>query len=162
MNSEANKLLEELEADASAIIPRPASEADIEECQWNLEELKLPPLPDDYIEFLQICNGIAWNGVEFHGTGRVKDNNSLFVLVDLISFAKDNAVYYEELLDLSGLLFIGRSDEDLFVFNRDRGMYEIYETTGMDVMEEYKYFENLFLATVGGRYISEISEPSEL
>jgi len=150
MNSEANKLLETLKADALAMIPRPANDADIEGCMRTLEELELPPLPDDYTGFLQICNGLAWNGVEFYGTNRVAATDSFFILVDVVSFAETKAAYYGDLLDLCGLLFIGRSDEDLFAYNVDRQMYEVYDITGMDVMEEYKYFDNLFLATIGG------------
>jgi hypothetical protein len=149
MNSEANKLLKTLEADASALIPRPANDTDIEKCMRNLEGLNLPALPDDYIEFLQICNGLAWNKVEFYGTNHVTDPDSLFILVDIVSFAKVKATYYGDLLDLSGLLFIGQSDEDFFAYNLNRHMYEIYDIAEMDVMEEYKYFDNLFLATVG-------------
>jgi hypothetical protein len=150
MNSEANKLLEALEADTSALISRPASDADIEGCMRNLEALELPLLPEDYIKFLQICNGLAWNGIEFYGTSSVTNSDPFFILVDVVVFAKSKADYYKDLIESCGLLFLGRGDEDLFAYNVDRKMYEIYDVSGMDVMEEYKYFDNLFLATVGG------------
>ena len=50
-----------------ALIFSPANDMEISRCLRDLESLSIPALPDEYIRFLRLVNGYAWNGFEFFG-----------------------------------------------------------------------------------------------
>jgi hypothetical protein len=66
-----DEIIDILNEDDSAMIPRPASDEDITQCQNDLVELGLEPLPQGYIDFLKKNNGLAWNGIEYYSTDQV-------------------------------------------------------------------------------------------
>ena len=106
----------------------------------------MPSLPADYIEFLKICNGYAFNGVYFYSTDMVTDPETDFTLDDIVSIND-----YNDYRDLGNKLIVGRSDEDLYVYDADNQKYEILDYTSSDTMEEYNSFEELFKEVVGPR-----------
>jgi hypothetical protein len=57
-----DEIIDILDEDDGAMIPRPASDEDITGCNKDLVELGLEPLPQIYIGFLKKNNGLAWNG----------------------------------------------------------------------------------------------------
>jgi len=146
-------LLEKLEEGNYAMIPRPASNKDISLCIEDLSTLELETLPDDYVRFLRLCNGFAWNGIEFYGSDRVTDIETNFTLMDIVSIT-DNMV---DIYEMYECLFLGQSDEDIFCFNSESQKYEILDRTGLDVMESFDSFEELFVDTVGCRFRGVLS-----
>jgi hypothetical protein len=128
-----------------ALIPHPAATRDIKLYQTFLIENNYPEIPKGYIDFLREANGFAWNGIEFYGTFKVKDGS--FFLIDLIS-ANEHHLYHDGFEDC---LMIGRSDEDIFIYNTSNKLYEVLDRTGWDVMEEFKTFNSMFLDIVALR-----------
>ena len=55
-------ILKQLSKDEGAMIVRPASSKDLAQCQKDMAEIGLPPVPHGYIDFLRDVNGFAWNG----------------------------------------------------------------------------------------------------
>jgi hypothetical protein len=136
----------------SAMLPRPATEKDIADCNKDLAELAMPALPADYAELLRQCNGMAWNGVELYGTDRVTDNSDGFVLIDIVSNSDAQDDYFAERIDVYEALYIGRSDEEFFIYNAENKKYEIYDRSGMDVVGTFDTVgDMLFDDTVGAR-----------
>jgi len=138
-----------LNEDDSAMIPRPASEEDITRCQDDLTELALEPLPEGYINFLKKNNGFAWNGIEFYSTYQVTeaDNPHGYKLMDLVSMNDE----FNERYELDEKVLLGRADEDYYTYNIETKKYEALELESREVWEEFDSFENLFFFTVGGR-----------
>ncbi len=139
-------IIEKVSENEEAMIVRPADTKDLAICQKELSEYSMPSLPADYIEFLKICNGYAFNGVYFYSTDMVTDPETDFTLDDIVSIND-----YNDYRDLGNKLIVGRSDEDLYVYDADNQKYEILDYTSSDTMEEYNSFEELFKEVVGPR-----------
>jgi hypothetical protein len=136
----------------SAMLPRPATTKDIARCNKRLAELALPELPADYAELLQQCNGMAWNGVELYGTDHATDPSDGFELADIVSNSDAQDEYFAERIGVYEALYIGRSEEEIFVYNAKNKSYEIYDRTGMDVRARFGCMADmLFDGTVGAR-----------
>ena len=147
------EIIDILNEDDGAMIPRPASEDDIAECNMALNELVLPALPADYIEFLKINNGLAWNGIEFYGTDNVSeaDKPSGFLLIDIVTKSDDFDERYYDAIE-TDCLHIGRADEELYTYNADKKTYEIRDLSAIcEIYDEYETFADLFVAEVGTR-----------
>jgi len=144
-----DEIIDILNEDDGAMIPRPASEEDIAQCQKELIELGLEPLPQGYIGFLKKNNGLAWNGIVFYSTDQVTeaDNPDGFRLMDLVTMNDD----FNERYELDEKVLLGRADEDYYTYNIETKKYEALELESREVWEECDTFEDLFFFTVGGR-----------
>jgi TPR repeat protein len=141
------------QSDNSAWVCRPAAEEDIALCKKNLEELALEPLPPGYADFLKICNGFAWNGVEFWGTAQVSDEkDSSYSLTDLVAMNDDLDGRYSENLEAE-VFYLGRADEDIYVYTTGGKRYEVrsMEEGCREAYESFGTFAELFMHVVGGR-----------
>ncbi len=126
-----------------AMVPRPASHNDIISCQIELLDSLYPVLPNDYIGFLKICNGLSFNGVELYGTDIVKDLITGYVLIDIISYNEE--LFCEE---NKNLLFIGCVDDDIYTYNAKTKMYEVRDICLLDIIEEYSGFCDFFIGEI--------------
>jgi len=149
MKETVDEIIDILNKDVGSMIPRPASDDDIDECQQDLIDLSLEPLPQGYVDFLKKCNGLAWNGIEFYSTDQIveADNPSSFRLMDLVSMNDD----FNELFELDDKVLLGRADEDYYTYNIVTKKYEALELETREAWEEFNTFEELFLFCVGGR-----------
>lgn len=141
-------ILKKLADDDGAMIVRPASSKDLAQCQKDMAEIGLPPVPQGYIDFLREVNGFAWNGIEFFSTDQVTDPESNYTLNDIVT-ANEDFVEYND--DLEGCVLLGRADDDLYVYNTVNEKYEVLDFTGHDVMEDYDAFDALFEGVVSPR-----------
>jgi hypothetical protein len=144
-----DEIIDILNEDDGAMIPRIASDEDIAGCQENLIELGLEPLPQGYIDFLKKCNGLAWNGIIFYSTDIVTEagNPNGFKLMDLVSMNDE----FNDRYELDEKVLLGRADEDYYTYNIETKKYEALELESREVWEELNTFEDLFFFTVGGR-----------
>jgi len=144
-----DELVDILEEDDGAMIPRPATNADISGCNESLIELGLEPLPEGFIHFLKKNNGLAWNGIVFYSTDIVSyaDNPSGFKIMDLVSMNDE----FNDRYELDEKVLLGIADEDYYTYNIETMKYEILERESREAMEEFESFEDLFFFTVGGR-----------
>ncbi|GHV95063.1 hypothetical protein AGMMS50293_13830 [Spirochaetia bacterium] len=156
-------ILEKLREDSGVWLCRPVKEGEIEECNKNLVELALPAIPtsgaDDskglcYGDFLNIHNGFAWNGVELWGCDIVTEagNERGYRLMDLITMNDDyDERYWEN--HKQELLYIGRADDDIYVYNVDDKTYEIrnMEEGCSECNRSFDSFSELFDFIIGGR-----------
>jgi hypothetical protein len=144
-----DEIIDIVNEDDGAMIPRPASDEDIVECNKNLIDLGLEPLPQGYIDFLKKNNGLAWNGIEFYSTDQVTEagNPNGFRLMDLVTMNDE----FNERYELDDKVLLGRADEDYYTYNIQTKKYEALELESREVWEECNTFEDLFLFTVGGR-----------
>ena len=142
-------IIDILNEDEGAMIPRPASEEDIAGCQKDLIELGLEPLPQGYIGFLKKNNGLAWNGIVFYSTDQVTEagNPNGFRLMDLATMNDE----FNERYELDEKVLLGRADEDYYTYNIETKKYEALELESREVWDEYDTFEDFFFYTVGGR-----------
>ena len=144
-----DEIMELLTEDSGAMLPRPATDDDIIQCQKMLVDLGLEVLPQGYIDFLKINNGLAWNGIIFYSTDIVteKDNPHSFKLMDLVTMNDE----FNDKFELDEKVLLGIADDDYYTYNIENQKYEILEFTSRALMEEFDTFEDLFFHTVGGR-----------
>ena len=128
-----------------AVIGSPGSTASVERCNTGMEDRGFPSLPDDYVAFLSKYNGFAWNGIEFYGTDPEVDQETHYVLVDVVSATKSLRDYDDGYQERT---LIGRSDEEVYVYNMQSLKYEALDISGHEVIEEWRTFEELFLDIV--------------
>lgn len=154
-----------------AMVVRPATTADIEEANNELENLSLPPIPSGYADFLQQCNGFAFNGVELFGTDMVSDPETGFELMDMVSFIEQqHGIYVEQMLDWGikdlseealkyifphDLLFFGRVDDDIFSYNPQTQKYESRDINSYEIWDEYPNFEDFWQGEIS-KYLPEL------
>jgi hypothetical protein len=144
-----DEIIDILNEDDGALIARPATDEEITECNGDLTELGLEPLPQGYIDFLKKYNGLAWNGILFYSTYRITEagNPDGFCLMDLVTMNDEFNNFYE----LDEKVLLGRADEDYFSYNIETKKYEALELESREPWEEFDTFEDLFSFTVGGR-----------
>ena len=144
-----DEIIDIVNEDDSAMIPRPATDKDITDCNKDLIELGLEPLPQGYIDFLKKNNGLAWNGIIFYSTDIVTeaDNPDSFKLMDLVTENDD----FNDRYELDEKVLLGRADEDYYTYNITTKKYEALELESREIWEEFDTFEDLFFFTVGGR-----------
>lgn len=145
------EILKTLSEDDGAMIVRPASSKDLAQCQKDMAEIEMHPVPQGYIDFLREVNGFAWNGIEFFSTDQVTDPESNYTLLDIVTANEDFAEYNDDLPDC---VLLGRADDDLYVYNTANSKYEVLDFTGHDVMEDYDTFDALFENVVSPRMIT--------
>jgi hypothetical protein len=150
-----DEIIDILNEDDGAMIPRPASEKDIARCQRDLTKLGLELLPQGYIDFLKKNNGFAWNGIVFYSTDQVtevgssgcQNNPNSFRIMDLAAMNDE----FNERYELDEKVLLGRADEDYYTYDIETKRYEALELESREPWEEFNSFEDLFFFTVGGR-----------
>ncbi|MDR0982477.1 MAG: YrhA family protein [Culturomica sp.] len=142
-----------LRSDDSKFMPPPATQKDILVASTALRTMHLPVFPQDYAEFLKLSNGFAFNGVEIYGTEQFKKDDSNYILPDLITVNNDLNSRYELLLD-KYLFWLGRVDEDLYVYNPETSKYEVRSLEDIESSwDEYDTFEEFFMEEIREKYI---------
>ena len=144
-----DEIIDMVNEDDGAMIPWPASDEDIFQCNSDLIELGLEPLPQGYVDFLKKNNGLAWNGIEFYSTYQVFEvaNPDGYKLMDLVTMNDE----FNDRYELDEKVLLGRADDDYYTYNIETQKYEVLEFTSRDLMDEFDDFANLFHFTVGGR-----------
>ncbi|GHV61400.1 hypothetical protein AGMMS49587_05430 [Spirochaetia bacterium] len=157
------KFIARLRQDGDAIFPPPAAEKDIAECNDFLKRTALPhPLSPDFIAFLAVSNGFAWNGIEIFGADPVsggaphgyKVQDIIGMNLDFLRMGIDFACGDGSRIPFGagcGLLYFGRADEDLYMYNEQTEKYEVRDRTDREVYDEYDRFAAFFIKEVGRR-----------
>jgi len=140
--------------DCYPMIPRPDTSKDIKMCNANLKELALPELPKDYIKFLKIWGGYAYDGIELYGTDHVYDPEEDYALIDIVTATEDFNDYYVDSVEPwleDAELCIGRQNGDYFTYNPEMQKYLVRSHECItDIWDEYDTFEELFINEILG------------
>ncbi len=101
-------------------------------------------LPDEYLNFLRVRNGLDFDGLVIYGTktqlAAGYDDRSIE------GFVEANEVWYEN-DDQKRFLFFGDSDISWYCLDRTTGKYEVQDKPSGTVIEVYDDFDSM-LATV--------------
>ena len=131
--------------ETGALIIKPAKADELTRCQQDLADIHVPQLPADYIEFLQIANGLAWNGFEFYGTYQVTEKKSGYCLKDIVSA---NIKWHDRKIGLAGKLLLGTFDDDIYVYAPESAEYQTLDSLTLSEIDTCESFEELFIANV--------------
>ena len=134
-------------AKRNAIIVPPATENDLLICQKTMTEKKLPPIPQEYMDFLRKCNGFVWD-VKFYGTNQVHyPHRGDYTLRNIVSENEDFLKHHAALNDCV-FLGMGFNNDYLLVYNTSNGFFEVVDRSDHDVDKEYETFEAMFIGVV--------------
>ena len=122
----------------------PTKQDKMAKLRMNMVRNKLPPLPADYIKFLQQTDGLSWNGIRFFGVEEHDRPQRSYTFPSLLKvnldFAKRNRpVSY---------LILGDKDEDLIVYDERQDVYCLVDK--MDLLPDLslpRFFDVLYLLT---------------
>ncbi|MCR5734152.1 MAG: YrhA family protein [Lachnospiraceae bacterium] len=131
--------------ETEALIVKPAKGEEIQRCNEDLAELGFGFIPPDYIEFLEVADGVAWNGFEFFGVFRVTVKKSGYVLPDLISM---NQKIREDKFGMDNRLYLGRFDDDIYVYDRSEDMYLTLDNLTLTLIDSFETFEDMFVSSI--------------
>ena len=103
----------------------------------NLESMGLA-LPSEYQNFLKETNGLYWGGLEFFGTEVTQKDGGC--ITDL---ATQNT-FYQKLNKKGAPLFLGRSDEENFLYDAQQKKYLIVDEFSKEEAKAFSLFEQMF------------------
>ncbi|MCR4654929.1 MAG: YrhA family protein [Lachnospiraceae bacterium] len=132
--------------ETGALIVKSAEGNELSVCVEDLISIGMPALPADYIEFLEIANGFAWNGFEFFGTYQVTVKKQGYVLRDIVSVNKD---WHDRKLGLEGKLVLGQFDDDIYIYDPETKKYQALDNMTLTEIDTYDSFDGLFVCSVG-------------
>jgi len=147
-----NKIIRDLskeDEDIGIQVQPPASNKDINKCQKELAQKGFPSIPDEYVQFLRICNGFLW-GLSFLGT-KPFHSYSDYTYHDLVAANEDFIKYYK---NFAQYLLIGEGHEKKFLYEPEKNLYRTWDYDA-GLWDDYETFEAMFL------YENELVEEDE-
>jgi len=134
-------------SDTNPMILPSIDDEEINRCSRCLTEKSFPPIPQGYAEFLKICGGYAFDGVQLNGTKRVKEKGSSFILNDIAAETFEMYKDYGEEYELGkSLLWFGTDAcGDYLTYDDKTGMYQHRShESKVHVYFECETFEDFF------------------
>ncbi len=114
----------------------------------TLDDIEAPPLPGDFAEFLAQANGFVWNGIEIFGSERIvldRDHSVVPALPEI------NDSYHAKFDQMQCRLVVGRSEDDLYVFDLCADAYLILDRHGFEEVTRFSAFADLLRHIVAER-----------
>ena len=116
--------------------------------EFSLGLFTAPPIPQEYAEFLLLCDGYLYKGIRFFGTrtAQVGREGELPTLYDR------NAAYVYRKAGASlpdGCLVLGDRGDRLFLYSAVSNRYQIVNEETMVEEQSFSSFEELFFSVVG-------------
>ena len=134
------KILSKIDEMGSFFMGPVLSDEKFEKLVDNLNALNID-LPDEYSELLFLCDGLYWGGMEFFASNMHTDKKRGITITDLVS---QNRLFQALNPDKENCCFIGRTDDENYIFNPRTKKYEIIEEFEGSLIKSFDNFESLF------------------
>jgi len=118
----------------------PATEASLQHlCQRTRDELSAE-LPDGYLDFLRITDGLNWNGLFVYASDRNPAINTPTIFMQ--SFVENNLDWrsYEP---HNNYLFYAEGDISLYGYNLVEKRYELQDRSSGDIISTFETFDEM-------------------
>ncbi|WP_266160884.1 YrhA family protein [Dyella silvatica] len=137
-------LLKQLEAEQRKYgdaLPPAATEIQIAELQQAAQREFALDLPQGYLAFLRLSNGLEWDGVCIFSSSKTTyaghPERTFFDLVE-------HNIYFRDPLDMRDYLLLGSDDMDVYVYHLPTGMFEVRDRVPFDnLYASFKTFDEL-------------------
>ncbi len=119
-----------------------AKEDDVRMLRMTLGRHKLPSLPMDYVQFLNLTDGMLWNGMQFYGVHSHARDNLGYTFPSILEVNMDYLTRKRN----RNFLILGEVDEDLIVYAHKEKTYQLVDK--MDLQAELnlpRFFDVLYL-----------------
>ncbi|MBE6449471.1 MAG: hypothetical protein E7013_02075 [Alphaproteobacteria bacterium] len=134
------KILSKMDEMGSFLMGPALSDEKFEQLVDSLNAMDID-LPDEYTELLFICDGLYWGGMEFFASSMHTDKKRGFTITDLVS---QNRLFQALNPAKENCCFIGRTDDENYIFNPNTNKYEIIEEFEGTLIKSFDNFESLF------------------
>lgn len=121
-----------------------ASDDDIRQADEFLQSMGFAPLPQDFINFLQICDGFYYDGLEFLGTKAHPRPQKEYTFMGLKEVNKD----FADFEFFSNKIIIGRASEVFIIYDGNNNNYAIIDGVNLCSQIELSNFNNLFIESM--------------
>ena len=106
-----------------ALVFPPAEIMDIQRTSISLVKQGLIQIPNDYIQFLSMTDGLNWNGLEFFSIHEHERKDCVFPTIQLSSYQKQQGL--KSLFPKS--LILGFSPEQFILYEANKKEYSIID-----------------------------------
>lgn len=119
----------------------PCEEGKIEQLEREALAKLSTALPDEYIEFLKITNGLDWNGLLIYAceTTPISGYTDRFIP----GFLETNLRTRKECEPCRDFLFFGDSGIDAYAYKISSSEYQILDRSSMELTETFSSFDDL-------------------
>ncbi len=113
-----------------------------------LEDMDAPALPKDFALFLRETNGFIWNGIQIFGTIEIIIEKPRTIVPALPTI---NDSYASSLSEMQNRLLLGRSEDDLYVYDAKLAEYWILDRHGLEAIDSFPCFLDLLRQVIEER-----------
>ena len=131
-----------------AVTFEPADERAIKFAGAMLTSHGVIPIPEEYIDFLKITDGLVWNGMELYGTKAYDRESKGYSLPGIIDANMD----FMGIDALAGKMILGRASEELLVYSGKDNRYQCVDRTDFMVTQVAPSFSELIYTFVEGLF----------
>lgn len=104
-----------------------------------LVEHDFSAIPEEYLHFLKLSNGLSYNGIEFFGTINHYREEKKYTFPDLIA----TNMHYEGYAFFNNKIIIGRISENLMFYDKTTENYAIADRLTLRSRREVSTFDEL-------------------
>jgi hypothetical protein len=113
-----------------------------------LEDMDAPALPADFALFLRETNGFVWNGIQIFGAVEIIIEKPRAIVPALPAV---NDSYASSLSEMRDRLLLGRSEDDLYVYDSRASEYWILDRHGLEAVDRFPSFLDLLRQVIEER-----------
>jgi hypothetical protein len=145
------ELLEQiqLELQKYEIVPQPpCSEQQIDRLREEARTELGDELPDAYLDFLRLSNGLDWNGLHFFAAETTQTRGDRPGMIE--GFVPAN-LGYRDVEELRNYLLFGVSGIDFYVYDKNNRDYRVLDPVSLDTFEIHADFDSLMTEVLSSR-----------
>jgi len=146
-------LIEKIRKEKLYPLAKPISTGSFRSIKAIMQEEGFPGLDDCMYDLYKVSDGVAYNGVELFSCLPDSLMDGDYTLPDIISSNQSFRQYYSDYEDYKeSFIYLGRTDEDLLLFDAELGKYLICAREDLMVYEEAVTFEAFIRKVFKGRF----------
>jgi len=125
---------------ASSAPQPPSTDEELQRLVESARQKLRIDLPTGYVDFLQLSNGLDWNGVVIYAAGPTPiAGHPDRIIPDIVEMNLN----YRDDSRFADLLVIGSNGMDLYTCRISRGLYEVYDEVPHELLETLATFDEL-------------------
>lgn len=129
-----------ISSQVSAVTFQPATEQQVHQLNQVLKINLFSQLPEEYIDFLNLSDGLIYNGIEFYGLNSHHRLENKYFLPDLESC---NTQYIKYSF-FTNKVILGRLSEGIICYNFQSKIFSVSDRINLRPRMEFTTFEELF------------------
>lgn len=131
------------------IVPQPpCSEQQIERLREQSRTELGDEVPEPYLDFLRLTNGLDWNGAQFFAAETTQIGGHRPGTIE--GFVPAN-LGYRDVEEMRNFLVLGSSGMDTYVYDKKNRDYRVQDSVSMDTYETYADFGSLMTEVLRSR-----------